>query len=212
GPTGRGPRAAPRVALRAVELADGYALDARLAVLACGVRPRTGLAEAAGLEVSRGVVVDDRLRTSDPHVYAIGDCAEHDGVLHGLAGPAQDQADALARVLTGDDRSPHYRGSRTLTRLTLAGGAPYAGTSGRPLDLAAFGDPLPREDDDVVHLTDATRGVYRKVVVRGDRLVGGILLGDLTTVGTLARTWEDDRELPPEPLLHLLTHDGEALR
>jgi assimilatory nitrate reductase electron transfer subunit len=202
--------------VRAVELADGYALDAGLVVLACGVRPRTGLAVAAGLDVSRGVVVDDRLRTSDPHVYAIGDCAEHDGVLYGLAGPAQEQADALARVLTEDTGldagetagSPRYRGTRALTRLTLAGGE----GSRLPLDVAAFGDPLPREDDDVVHLTDATRGIYRKVVVRDDRLVGGILLGDLTTVGALARTWESDEPLPSEPLLHLLTHDGEAPR
>jgi assimilatory nitrate reductase electron transfer subunit len=63
-----------------------------------------------------------------------------------------------------------------------------------------------------VQLADATRGVYRRVVVRGDRLAGGVLLGDLTTVGTLARAWEDDAPLPPEPLLHLLTHDGEVSR
>ncbi|WP_314172393.1 NAD(P)/FAD-dependent oxidoreductase [Streptomyces winkii] len=215
-------------AVRAVELADGCTLDAELTVLACGVRPRTGLAQAAGLDVARGVVVDDSLRTSDPHVYAVGDCAEHDGVLYGLAGPALDQADALARVLAqdagadaggdpgsgtgggsaGDANPPRYHGTRALTRLTLAGGDGAL----LPLDLAAFGDPLPRPDDDVVHLTDATRGVYRKVVVRDDRLVGGILLGDLTTVGALARTWESDELLPSEPLLHLLTHDGEAPR
>lgn len=204
-------------AVSAVELADGCLLDARVVVLACGVRPRTGLAAAAGLEVSRGVVVDDQLRTSDPHVYAIGDCTEHDGVLYGLAGPAQEQADALARVLAKappatdtpatDADSPRYHGTRALTRLTLDG-------PGRqlPFDLAAFGDPLTRDDDDVVHLADATRGTYRKVVVRDDRLVGGILLGDLTSVGALARTWEGDEPLPSEPLLHLLTHDGEAPR
>jgi assimilatory nitrate reductase electron transfer subunit len=195
-------------AVHAVQLADGHALDARLVVLACGVRPRTGLAEAAGLAVSRGVVVDDRLRTSDPHIHAVGDCAEHRGVLYGLAGPAQEQADALARVIADGTGATDYRGTRSLTRLTLAGGE----GARQPLDLAAFGDPLPREDDDVVSLTDATRGVHRKVVVRDDRLVGGILLGDLAAVGTLARTYETGEPLPPEPLLHLLTHDGEALR
>jgi assimilatory nitrate reductase electron transfer subunit len=194
--------------VHAVQLADGHALDARLVVLACGVRPRTGLAEAAGLAVSRGVVVDDRLRTSDPHIHAVGDCAEHRGVLYGLAGPAQEQADALARVIADGTGATDYRGTRSLTRLTLAGGE----GARQPLDLAAFGDPLPREDDDVVSLTDATRGVHRKVVVRDDRLVGGILLGDLAAVGTLARTYETGEPLPPEPLLHLLTHDGEALR
>ncbi|MCH6160158.1 NAD(P)/FAD-dependent oxidoreductase [Streptomyces marispadix] len=199
----QGPRA-----VHAVQLADGHALDARLVVLACGVRPRTGLAEAAGLTVSRGVVVDDRLRTSDPRIHAVGDCAEHRGVLYGLAGPAQEQADALARVIADGSAAAAYGGTRSLTRLTLAGGE----GARQPLDLAAFGDPLPREDDDVVSLTDATRGVHRKVVVRDDRLVGGILLGDLAAVGTLARTYETGETLPPEPLLHLLTHDGEALR
>ncbi|MBI0317685.1 NAD(P)/FAD-dependent oxidoreductase, partial [Streptomyces javensis] len=66
----------------------------------------------------------------------------------------------------------------------------------------------PAPGDDVIHLTDATRNTYRKVVVRGDRLLGGILLGDLGTVGALARTWESDEPLPAAPLLHLLTNDG----
>ncbi|MER6140412.1 FAD-dependent oxidoreductase [Streptomyces sparsogenes] len=198
-------------AVSAVELADGYALEADLVVLACGVRPRVGLARAAGLEVARGVVVDDELRTSDPRVFAIGDCAEHDGVLYGLAGPAQDQADVLARVLGhraahGDETGPRYPGSRTLTRLTLASANSPLGLA--PLDLAAFGETTPAPGDDVVHLADATRNAYRKVVVRGDRLVGGILLGDLGSVGALARTWEGDEPLPSAPLLHLLTNDG----
>lgn len=84
-----------------MELADGYRLDAELVVLACGVRPRTGLARAAGLEVRGGIVVDDGLRTSDPRIHAIGDCAEHDGRVYGLAGAALEQADALAAALTG---------------------------------------------------------------------------------------------------------------
>jgi assimilatory nitrate reductase electron transfer subunit len=159
-----------------------------------------GLAVDAGLEVRRGVVVDDELRTSDPYIHAIGDCAEHDGVVQGLAGPALEQADVLASVLGG--RGGRYSGTRALTRLTLA-----SATS--PLDLAAFGDPTPRPGDDVVQLADATRGAYRKVVVRGDRLVGGVLLGDLASVGALARAWEGDEALPDSlPLLHLLTNDG----
>ena len=188
-----------------VELADGFRLEADLLVVAVGVRPRTGLAEAAGLETRRGVVVDDRLRTSDPHIHAVGDCAEHRGVLYGLAGPAQEQADALARRLSG--QAAEYTGSRLLTRLTLTGDA----SDGRgPLDLAAFGETEPSAPQDrVVRLADAARGTYRKVIVRrdergGDRLVGGVLLGDLSTVGTLAHTWEGDEALSAHPL-HLLT-------
>ncbi|WP_285536248.1 NAD(P)/FAD-dependent oxidoreductase [Streptomyces lavendulae] len=202
-PAARPGHAARRVT--GVELADGYRLDAGLVVLACGVRPRTGLARAAGLEVREGVVVDDRLRTGDPRVHAIGDCAEHAGRVYGLAGPALEQADALAAVLTGADatdgaRGAGYTGTRALTRLTLS----TAGSG--PFDLAAFGEPTPLPGDDVVRLADATRRTYRKVVVRGDRLVGGVLLGELSTVGALAHGWEGDE--PLDDLFHLLTDDG----
>ncbi|MGW7288983.1 NAD(P)/FAD-dependent oxidoreductase [Streptomyces sp. NPDC054847] len=196
----RGLRTTADGAVGAVVLADGFELDAEIVVLACGVRPRVGLAVDAGLEVRRGIVVDDELRTSDPYIHAIGDCAEHDGVVHGLAGPALEQADVLAGVLRAE--GARYTGTRALTRLTLA-------STTSPFDLAAFGDPTPRPGDDVVQLADATRGAYRKVVVRGDRLVGGVLLGDLASVGALARAWEGDEALPDSlPLLHLLTDDG----
>ncbi|MGW1120329.1 NAD(P)/FAD-dependent oxidoreductase [Streptomyces tanashiensis] len=262
-------------AVTAVELADGFVLDAQVVVLACGVRPRVALAREAGLSVATGIVVDDELRTSDPAIHAIGDCAEHAGRVYGLAGPALDQADVLADVLAASvvgnrsagaervgttdgtlagastprawtrtasaspsgcgqaqepsaparapsrvptrpaqrddcphgadapttDSAPRYKGTRALTRLTLGGP--------RPLDLAAFGQVTAEPGDDVVQLTDSTRSAYRKVVVRGDRLVGGVLLGDLAAVGALARAWEGDEALPDEaPLLHLLTHDG----
>ncbi|HEY3478937.1 MAG TPA: NAD(P)/FAD-dependent oxidoreductase, partial [Streptomyces sp.] len=78
----------------------------------------------------------------------------------------------------------------------------------RSFDLATFGDPVATPGDDVLRLADATRGAYRKVIVRGDRLVGGILLGDLAAVGAVASTWEGDEPLPSAPLLHLLTNDG----
>ncbi|MFE0647993.1 NAD(P)/FAD-dependent oxidoreductase [Streptomyces sp. NPDC059534] len=193
-------------AVTAVELADGFVLDAQVLVLACGVRPRVALAREAGLDVAGGIVVDDELRTSDPFIHAIGDCAEHGGRTYGLAGPALDQADVLAEVLLAEAAAvpahprAGYAGTRALTRLTLGGAT--------PLDLAAFGEVTARPGDDVVQLTDATRSAYRKVVVRGDRLVGGVLLGDLAAVGSLAQAWEGDEALPDAPLLHLLTHDG----
>ncbi|MFF3649857.1 NAD(P)/FAD-dependent oxidoreductase [Streptomyces sp. NPDC002181] len=209
--TTRGPAGGRRV--NGVEFADGYRLDGEVVVLACGVRPRTGLALAAGLDVRTGIVVDDRLRTSDPRVHAIGDCAEHAGRVYGLAGPALDQADALAQQLSGAT-APGYTGTRALTRLTLttpaAGTATAntatAGTTTGTLDLAAFGETTALPGDDVVRLADATRRTYRKVVVRGDRLVGGVLLGELSTVGALARSWQDAETLTD--LFHLLTDDG----
>jgi assimilatory nitrate reductase electron transfer subunit len=187
-------------AVRSVEMADGYALDAEIVVLACGVHPRVGLAQTAGLEVRKGIVVDDELRTSDPHIHAIGDCAQHDGNVYGLATPALEQADALAELLARRTNA-RYTGTRSLTRLTLAGQTAF--------DLAAFGETEALPGDDVVQLTDATRGTYRKVVVRDDRLVGGVLVGELGTVGALARAWEGAEPLPDNgPLLHLLTNDG----
>ncbi|MEV6941399.1 FAD-dependent oxidoreductase [Streptomyces sp. NPDC051172] len=190
-------------AVRSVEMHDGYALDADLVVLACGVHPRVGLAQIAGLEVRKGIVVDDELRTSDPHIRAIGDCVQHDGEVYGLAAPALEQAEVLAELLSGRRTNARYTGTRALTRLTLAG-------HGSPFDLAAFGETEARPGDDVVQLADATRGTYRKVVVRDDRLVGGVLVGELGTVGALARAWEGAEPLPADgaPLLHLLTNDG----
>ncbi|MFD3648634.1 NAD(P)/FAD-dependent oxidoreductase [Streptomyces cyaneofuscatus] len=193
--------------VRAVQLADGYELAADLTVLACGVRPRTGLARAAGLEVRKGIVVDDELRTSDPYIHALGDCAEHRSTLYGLAGPALEQADVLAEVLAG--RPARYEGTRALTRLSLRAGNAHGTGGPDALDLAAFGEARPLPGDDVIRLSDATRGAYRTVVLREGRLAGGVLLGDLGAVAGLARTWQDDEPLPPAmSLLHLLTDDG----
>ncbi|WP_198045459.1 NAD(P)/FAD-dependent oxidoreductase [Kitasatospora mediocidica] len=191
----RAVRGAERVT--GVELAGGYLLETDLVVLACGVRPRTGLAHSAGLLVRTGVLVDDRLAASAADTYAIGDCAEHRGVVHGLAGPAWEQADVLAARLSGADPDAVFTGSRPLARLSAG-----------PLEYAAFGEVADEGPGlDVLRLTDATRGSYKKLVLRGDRLVGGILLGDLATVGAFTRAYERDDPLPREPL-HLLTTLG----
>lgn len=179
-----------------VELANGYRLDADIVVLACGVRPRVGLARAAGLDVRTGIVVDDRLATSAPDVYAIGDCTEHRGRVHGLAGPAWEQADVLAAHLCG--REAAYTGSRVWARLTAG-----------PVEIAAFGEvgPVDGGTHDVIRLADPTRGTYKKLVLRGDRLVGAILVGDLATVGALTHAYERDEPVPEDPL-HLLITQG----
>ncbi|MDX3453260.1 FAD-dependent oxidoreductase [Streptomyces sp. ME02-8801-2C] len=195
--------------VRSVEMADHYALDTDLVVLACGVSPRVGLARDAGLALHKGILVDDELRTSDPHIRALGDCAQHQGTIYGLATPALEQAEVLAELLADEagDTGARYTGTRALTRLTLTD---FTADTGNPFDLAAFGEPDPRPGDDVIQLADATRGTYRKVVVRDDRLVGGVLVGELGTVGALARAWEGAEPLPTDggPLLHLLTNDG----
>ncbi|XIE78433.1 NAD(P)/FAD-dependent oxidoreductase [Streptomyces sp. SBR177] len=122
-------------AVTAVELADGFVLDAGIVVLACGVRPRVALARAAGLDVRTGIVVDDQLRTSDPHVHAIGDCAEHAGRVYGLAGPALEQADVLADLLLAESPAGSTGGQAVAAPAAEPGAArqaPAAGGARRP--------------------------------------------------------------------------------
>ncbi|GII79151.1 FAD/NAD(P)-binding oxidoreductase [Sphaerisporangium rufum] len=175
-----------------VELGGGELLPAGLVVLACGVRPVVGLAREAGLAVDRGVVVDDRLRTSDPAVYAIGECAQHDGRVYGLVAPAWEQAVVVADLVTGADPAARYRGSRLVTRLKA-----------RSVELAAMGETHLTEDAagqvEVVRFTHRARGIYRKLVIRDDRLVGAILLGEAPTVGTLTQLFDRGGPLPGDP-------------
>ncbi|WP_248961571.1 FAD-dependent oxidoreductase [Sphaerisporangium perillae] len=175
-----------------VELATGEILASELVVLACGVRPLVSLARDAGLEVNRGVVVDDRMRTSDPAIYAIGECAQHDGTVYGLVAPAWEQAAVVADLITGADRAARYRGSRLVTRLKA-----------RSVELASMGEAHLTEDPaeavEVVRFTHRARGIYRKLVIRNDRLVGAILLGDAPTVGTLTQLYDRGGQLPGDP-------------
>ncbi|MBO0653940.1 NAD(P)/FAD-dependent oxidoreductase [Streptomyces triculaminicus] len=178
--------------------ADGGRHTTDLVVFAQGVRPRTRLARAAGLTVRDGVVVDDTLAASAPGVYAIGDCAEHRGVVHGRAEAAWAQADVLAARLSGARPDARYAGSPRYLRLSAGG-----------LQIAAIGDCTgdagPHTDS--VHLADATRGTYKKLLLRGDRLVGAVLVGDLTGVADLTAVHERSEPLPRDPL-HLLTTEG----
>jgi assimilatory nitrate reductase electron transfer subunit len=165
-------------------LADGRRHCADLIVVACGVRPNTSLAEAAGLRVGRGIVVDDRLRTSDSHIYAIGDCAEHAGQLPGLVAPAWSQSRVVADVLTGERPLARYTPPAPVTRLKAAG-----------IDLAAVGESTVDTDETVV-FADPARETYAKLVIRNDRLAGAIMLGDNPTVGTVIQLFDRAAPLP----------------
>lgn len=173
-----------------VGLADGREVAGDLVVLACGVRPQVDLARAAGLEVQRGVVVDDTLRTSDEAVFALGECAQHRGEVYGLVAPAWEQASVLADVLTG--RPASYTGSRLVTRLKAM-----------DLEVAAMGDTTPSVETEepgleVVVVSDPARCVYKKLVVRDGVLVGALLLGDLATSGTVTQHFDRGTPLPAD--------------
>ncbi|GAA4571476.1 FAD-dependent oxidoreductase [Micromonospora coerulea] len=175
-----------------LDLADGRSLTADLLVLSCGVRPDTTLAAAAGLAVERGVVVDDRMRTSDRRISAIGDCVQHDGTLTGLVAPAWAQARVLAQVLTGDDPLARYRPRPVVTRLKAAG-----------IDLAAMGDAVdgPAPDGPPVEeltFADPARGTYARLRIRDERLTGAILLGDNPAVGTVVQLFDRGAPVPAD--------------
>ena len=168
-------------------------LDADLVVLACGVRPEVGLARAAGLEVDRGIVVDETLRSvTDPSVRAIGECSQYGGEVYGLVAPAWEQATVLADLLTGADVRARFTGARQITRLKAAS-----------VDLVAMGETHHGDDDpevEVIRFADASRGTYKKVTIREDRVIGAILLGETSTAGTLTQLYDRAAPLPTDRL------------
>ena len=153
--------------VEAVELKDGRVLAADLVVVAVGIRANAALAARGGLAVNRGIVVDDALATSAAGVFAIGECAEHRGQCYGLVEPAYEQAAVLARRLAGENA--HYAGSVLATNLKVSG-----------VDVFSAGDFLGGPDTEAVVLRDPGLGVYRKLVIAQDRLVGTVLYGDTT--------------------------------
>jgi ferredoxin-nitrate reductase len=160
-------RTAREIADAAVVLDDGTALPADLVVIAAGVRPEIELARAAGLPVARGIEVDDAMRAGAPGVWAVGECAEHRGTVYGLWAPLAEQARVAGAAVAGDPSAFH--GLVPATTLKVAG-----------IDLYAGGVADAGDGDDEVVLRDTRRGLYRKLVLRGDRLVGALMLGDLS--------------------------------
>jgi ferredoxin-nitrate reductase len=170
-----------------VRLADGRELEAGLVVVATGIRPDVSLARAAGLDVARGIVVDDELRTSAETGWAVGECAEHRGVVYGLWAPLLRHAKTAAAVMSGKPGSFH--GAVPATTLKVMG-----------IDLFCAGRVDPGAGEEQLLSLDSRRGRYRKLVLANDRLVGAVLLGDLGEAATLRRLVEDGGRVPRELL------------
>ena len=151
--------------VQAIKLADGRRLAADLVVAAIGIRPNVALAAAAGLRTGRGILVDDRLTTSDPAIHAIGECAEHRGLCYGLVEPAYEQARTLARHLAGQPDA--YSGTVPATNLKVSG-----------IPVFSAGDIEGSEGGDVVVWRDPGLGSYRKLVLKDDVLTGAVLVGE----------------------------------
>ncbi len=153
--------------VRAVRFKDGSEVPADLVVMAVGIRPNTALAESARLHVNRGIVVHDTLQTTtDPRIYAVGECAAHRGVAYGLVAPLFEQGKVLANHLAELGIS-RYEGSVTSTKLKVTG-----------IDLFSAGNFQGSADTEEIVLSDPIGGVYKKLVIENDKLVGACLYGD----------------------------------
>jgi len=148
-----------------VRLKDGREIPADIVVMAVGIRPNIALAKSAGLEVGRGIVVDDHMVTSDPAILSVGECVEHRGACYGLVAPLWEMCRALADGLVADPTG--YAGSVTSTKLKVSG-----------IDLFSAGDFSGGDDCEDIVMRDASRGVYKRVIVKDGKLVGAVLYGD----------------------------------
>jgi nitrite reductase (NADH) large subunit len=167
-----------------VQLADGRELAADLVVFAVGVRANIDLARAAGLDVNRGIIVDDFMATSEPGIFAVGECIEHHGQTFGLVGPLWEQARICAVALCGDIPEP-YVAPIPHTSLKVTG-----------VDVFSAGVLEARDDgDEELTLRDAGRGQYKKLVVREGRLAGAILYGEITDGPWFVELIQSKREI-----------------
>jgi nitrite reductase (NADH) large subunit len=150
----------------AVKFKDGDSIPADLVVMAVGIRPNTALAEAAGLHCERGIVVSDTLQTYDPRIYAVGECAAHRGTAYGLVAPLFEQGKVCANHLANFGIG-RYAGSVVSTKLKVTG-----------IDVFSAGDFIGGEGTEEIVLNDRNGGVYKKLVLKGDKLAGAVLYGD----------------------------------
>jgi nitrite reductase (NADH) large subunit len=169
-----------------LELKDGSTLETDMVVVSAGIRPITELAAASGLAVGKAISVDDRMRTSDPDVYALGECVEHRGRIYGLVEPIWEQARVLADGITGVRPDAAYTGSKLGTKLKVMG-----------VELASLGETKPASAaDEVVVYREPAAGVYKKLIIRDGLLAGAILLGETDVFTELMRHYQAGTRLP----------------
>ncbi|MEK3685303.1 nitrite reductase large subunit NirB [Paenibacillus sp. FSL R10-2736] len=146
--------------------ADGSIEDADLIVMAVGIKPNVELARSSGIEVNRGIIVNDYMESSLPGIYAVGECAEHRGIAYGLVAPLYEQGAVLAKRLAGVP-TEGYAGSVTSTKLKVSG-----------VDVFSAGQFTEQPGTKALRFQDETDGVYKKLVIHGDKLIGAVLFGD----------------------------------
>lgn len=150
----------------AVRFKEGFEIPADLVVLTVGIRPNYALAESAGIHCDKGIVVNDTMQTFDPRIYAVGECVNHRGTSYGLVAPLFEMAKVCATHLANFGIGS-YKGSVTSTKLKVTG-----------IDLFSAGDFTGGDDTEEIVLHDAVGGVYKKLVIQDDKIIGGVLYGD----------------------------------
>ena len=172
--------------IKRLDFKDGSTLATDMVVVSAGIRPITEIASASGLTVNKGIVCDDQMRTSDRDIFAVGECVEHRHKIYGLVDPIWDQAKTLADVITGFNPQAEYLGSRLGTKLKVMG-----------VELASMGETKPSlPDDEVIVYREPSRGVYKKLIVRENQIVGAILLGETDTAGVLMQMFMNGAAVP----------------
>jgi len=188
-----------------LDFADGTSLSTDIVVFSAGIRSRDELARISGLTIGErgGIVIDAQCQTSDPDIFAIGECALYNGMIYGLVAPGYDMATVVADQLTIEPDPRLFKGSDMSTKLKLLG-----------VDVASFGDAFgTTEGSKDISLLDATTGIYKKIVIDANnkRLLGGILVGDASNYGMLLQVMQNGIALPPHPEdLILPARDGDS--
>ncbi|MCY9376614.1 NADPH-nitrite reductase [Bacillus sp. T17B1] len=145
---------------------DGTSIEADLVVMAVGIRPNTQLGAESGVPVNRGIIVNDYMQTEIPHIYAVGECAEHRGIAYGLVAPLYEQAKVLAKHICGIETKP-YEGSVLSTQLKVSG-----------VEVFSAGDFNESDEKKAIKVFDEQDGIYKKIVLKGNQIVGAVLFGD----------------------------------
>ncbi len=179
---------------------DGSSIPARIVVMTVGIRPRTGLAQTAGVACEQGILVNDTLQTYDPRIYAVGECVQHRGMTYGLVAPLFEQAKVAANHLAEYGRM-RYEGSVTSTKLKVTG-----------IELFSAGDFRGGDNTEELTLLDAHQGIYKKVVLQEHRIKGILLYGDTSIGPWLFEHLREETDISAlrDHLLFGETHLGDA--
>ncbi len=180
--------------------ADGSSIAADILIVSAGIKPRDELAKQAGLKIGPrgGILVDEKMRTSDPHIFAIGECALFNDMIFGLVAPGYEMAEIAAATICGEQKS--FYGFDMSTKLKLMG-----------VDVASFGDPFICEPDArTIHLEDKHKGIYKRLNISADgkRLLGGILVGEAHSYNMLLQTVNNQLPIPEHPEIMLFSEQA----